>query len=444
MNEIMLPPQNIDYSLALRETNLSNQYWWQQLAAKWLQFSRYPQQRWLLFAEDSFDFSYCLFALLLAGKTPVLAPNKQAETLAKLLGKVDAVCADVAVENAPLQLDTGANASAEAVDLSNIGAEIAGELELHLYTSGSTGEPKLVVKRWRQLLAEVETLERQFGPQLEHSLICSSVSHQHIYGLLFTVLWPVLARRCWRVKPLVYPEDYCALAAQPISLVSSPSFLAHLSLQPELAAKPPQFYLSSGGPLKTETLERLLALWQQAPSEVFGSSETGGVAYRNQKIHRYWKPFSCIEWRIASSTALQIRSPYLLDPAEWYQMDDAVAPQEDGFNLQGRLDRVVKIAEKRVCLEQMTQVLSAHPWIQHCDLFTLQSAREYIAAVVVLSEAGRAALAAGKLALNKQFRQHLSGHFETVTLPRRWRYVDQAMVNSQGKRQLQAMKELFQ
>ncbi len=445
MNEIMLPPQDLDYIVAQRDGELSKQLWWQQVAAKWQQLSAYPkQQKWLLFAEDSFDFSCCLFALLLAEKTPVLAPNKQAETLAKLLPKVDGVCADVSLANAPVQLASASCELNESFELDELG-DVPEELELHLYTSGSTGEPKLVVKRWRQLVAEVTTLERQFGSLLEHSLICTTVSHQHIYGLLFTVLWPVLARRCWRVKPLRYPEDYHALAEQPISLVSSPSFLAHLSLQTELAAKTPQFCVSSGGPLKPDTLERLLVLWQQAPHEVFGSSETGGVAYRNQREQAHWTPFYCIEWRMAApSSALEIRSPYLLDPNAWHQMDDAVAAEADGFSLQGRLDRVVKIAEKRVCLEQMTGVLSSHPWVQHCDLFTLQSAREYIAAVVVLTETGKAALALGKFSLNQQLRQHLAGHFEAVTLPRRWRYVDQHLVNSQGKRQLQTMKELFQ
>jgi acyl-coenzyme A synthetase/AMP-(fatty) acid ligase len=443
MNKISLPPVSVTYTSAIRDIELSNQDWWQQVHSKYLQIEALPYQHWLLFAEDSFDFSCCFFALLLAGKTPVLPPNLQAETLKQFAQELDAVCADRSVDKRKPDVCSNYEHSAEAASYKGVYKDIDAEQEIFLYTSGSTGEPKRVVKKWRQLQAEVETLESCFGENVEQTTICGSVSHQHIYGLLFTVLWPLLSQRAWQVRPIKYIEDYCFAVKESISFVSSPSFLEHLSLQMTQLDSRPSYCFSSGGALKNETVKQLAQQWQQAPTEVFGSSETGGVAYRNQLVQQHWSVFKCIEWRISANKALQIKSPYLDDVERWHEMDDAVEECGNGFKLLGRLDRIVKIAEKRVCLDQMSRLLEKHQWVTECDLLTLSSSRDCIAAVVVLNNRGLKQLKASKHAVNQTLRMYLADYFETVTLPRKWRYIDNLMVNSQGKRQIAKMRSLF-
>ncbi|MEG1042415.1 MAG: AMP-binding protein, partial [Pseudomonas sp.] len=66
---------------------------------------------------------------------------------------------------------------------------------LSLCTSGSSGEPKRIDKTLRQLSNEVGALEQQWGADLGDACIISSVSAQHIYGLLFRILWPLCAGR---------------------------------------------------------------------------------------------------------------------------------------------------------------------------------------------------------------------------------------------------------
>ena len=56
---------------------------------------------------------------------------------------------------------------------------------LVLYTSGRTGVAQAITKKLGQLAREVATLERQFGQIAATAEILSTVSHQHIYGLLF-------------------------------------------------------------------------------------------------------------------------------------------------------------------------------------------------------------------------------------------------------------------
>ena len=49
----------------------------------------------------------------------------------------------------------------------------------------------------------------------------------------------------------------------------------------------------------------------------------------------------------------------------------------------------------------------------------------------------------GKLALNKRLKQVLAGQFEAVCMPRKFRYVDELPVNSQGKYVFAELEKLF-
>ena len=62
-----------------------------------------------------------------------------------------------------------------------------------------------------------------------------------------------------------------------------------------------------------------------------------------------------------------------------------------------------------------------------------QGERQSLAAFAVPSEAGRAVLREGKMALNRRLREQLAGMVEAVALPRRWRYLDQMPANALGK-----------
>jgi hypothetical protein len=78
---------------------------------------------------------------------------------------------------------------------------------LSLCTSGSSGEPKRIEKTLRQLSNEVQALEKLWGGDLGPACVIGSVAAQHIYGLLFRVLWPLCAGRTFVRRQLPFPED---------------------------------------------------------------------------------------------------------------------------------------------------------------------------------------------------------------------------------------------
>src|SRR5262249_56876579 len=84
---------------------------------------------------------------------------------------------------------------------------------LVLFTSGSTGAPQAIPKKLFQLSREVATLEAQFGQLLGSSEIIATVSHQHLYGLLFNVLWPLTAGRAIHAREYYFPQQLIAAPA---------------------------------------------------------------------------------------------------------------------------------------------------------------------------------------------------------------------------------------
>ncbi len=295
--------------------------------------------------------------------------------------------------------------------------------ELLLFTSGSSGQPKAVRKRLQQLDAEVSVLEQTFAAHLPHCSVIATVSHQHIYGLLFKILWPLAASRPFLSDLVEYPETlsyYTALFPN-LCLISSPAQLSRLpdALEHERQLHTPSLIFSSGGPLSLEAAQGVKRCYGSLPIEVYGSTETGGIGYRRQQSSDTpWQAFAPMELSNDSDGALLLRSPYLEDDGQ-YRCEDKVRLLGEGqFCLEGRLDRIVKIEEKRLSLVQMETLLNAHPWVTQSHLVLLENPRVQLGAAVELSTAGKAQLEAeGKLSINNALKAHLLSQFERVTLP---------------------------
>lgn len=404
-----------------------------------------PESRWALFHADSYRFAIGLFALLHAGKQVWLPGNNQPGTEAELAAAGVALLGEFAAT--ALDLDAAAGGPAGALAPLDAGAP-----SLVLMTSGSTGQPKRVIKNLAQLEAEIRCQEQCWGELLADTAVFATVSHQHIYGLLFRLLWPLCCGRPFAADTFLYPEPlFAAMAAlgAPTALIASPAFLKRLPTDFEPAARP-ALVCCSGGPLPAEAA----AFWAQAlgesPLEILGSTETGGVATRRQSSDALgWTPLPGVEVRLDADGVLAVRSPFigaddLVDG--WYRLGDRARLRSDGgFELLGRADQIVKIEEKRVALNEMAALLQSHPLVAEARLVPLPGERLQLGAVVELTKAGAVELqAGGKRALNEILRAHLLRHYERVVLPRKWRYPTRLPADSQGKTTLEALRALFE
>lgn len=379
-------------------------------------------RRIALHLEDAGDLAIALLAAWQAGASVLLPADALPQTRRRLAAQAD------------LWLD--ALAEAADADPLNAAALDLDQCRLSLCTSGSSGEAKLIDKSLRQLSNEVDALEALWGAALGDALIVGSVAAQHIYGLLFRVLWPLCAGRPFLRRAQPFPEDLqrASLAHAPgFAWVASPALLKRMGDNldwPALRAVRQVF--SSGGALPAEAAQGLRERLGQWPTEIYGSSETGGIAWRQGG--EPWQPFAGVELGLNEDGALKLSSPYL--PAGHVeQTADAVQLAADGrFILRGRLDRIVKLEEKRISLPMLEQALGTHEWVAEARLGVIQQGRAALGALLALSPAGVHALRnQGRRAVTETLRRHLAGHCEAIALPRRWRLLPQLPYSSQGK-----------
>lgn len=393
-------------------------------------------QRVLLFHHDSLVFASALLGAWHAGKRVLLPGDTLPATLARLLPHCD-----IRIGSVPGALPAPAVTHAVANDLSALDPQSTG---LTVFTSGSSGEPVAIDKSLRQLQAELSALEARFGEAVGDAAVFGTVSHQHIYGLLFRVLWPLTSGRPFHAQMLHSPEQIAALpGSQAVALISSP---AHLKRLPETVnwqgmRNRLRAVFSSGGPLPASACAAVERLWSRTPIEVFGSTETGGIASR-QGHAQAWSALPGVDWRIADGR-LEIRSPHLAEPT-WLLTHDRVEATVDGFHLLGRADRIAKIEERRVSLDGIEQALIGSDLLTEARVTVLAGPRAAVAAVAVPNPAGTMQLHRyGKRALVSRLRAYLAGCVDPIAMPRRWRFVDALPSDAQGKTSEARLADLF-
>tara|TARA_Y100001956_G_C4128762_1_gene192089 strand:- start:393 stop:1760 length:1368 start_codon:yes stop_codon:yes gene_type:complete len=393
---------------------------------------------------DSYLFAVGFFAACFAGKSLVLPGNYQPEAVRELSEHFELLLHDDAI-NPFEQIDCKTLVrDCDEQDLKFTALSTA-EIILTLFTSGSSGKPKAIVKSLHQLETEIEILESLWGAQLTDSRIESTVSHQHIYGLLFRLLWPLCAGRAFATRNIEFPEQVIQHASANTTLISSPALLKRLNEGHQTAAIRAMF--SSGGPLPHAAAQHSQAIFGQLPIEVFGSTETGGIAYRKQQLASSpWKLFPGISAELNSEQCLRLKSPHI-DGDNWYQTaDECHFHDELHFELRGRTDRVVKVEEKRISLVEVEKRLDQLNWINESAVITMmQGNRLALYAVIVLTEEGKkeiTSLGKGKfwIALRKALRDWL----EPIAIPRKFRVMNEIPLNSQGKRQVAEIEKQFQ
>jgi acyl-coenzyme A synthetase/AMP-(fatty) acid ligase len=423
-------------------------------------------QRVALYLEDAGELAIALLGAWRAGVAVLLPADAQTQSRQRLGAQVD------------LWLDGLDGIDGEPLPPAALDLDAC---RLVLCTSGSSGEPKLIDKSLRQLANEVDTLEQLWGADLAGASILGSVAAQHIYGLLFRVLWPLCAGRPFCRRALPFPEDLqresLAItrgagsvaseedarreAARPRSLqavneqaepllnaaassaaasgapgfawVASPALLKRMGDNLDWQAlSAVRRVFSSGGALPAEVSVELGSQLGQQPTEIYGSSETGGIAWRQGG--ELWSAFPGVELSLNDEGALRIASPYL--PAGHVEQSaDAAELQADGrFILRGRLDRIVKLEEKRISLPMLEQALIQHDWVADARLGVIQEGRAFLGALLALSPTGLHALRnQGRKTVTEALRKHLAGHCEAIALPRRWRLLLELPYSSQGK-----------
>ena len=313
------------------------------------------------------------------------------------------------------------------------------ERHIYFFTSGSTGAPKKICKTFHNLAAEVAMHNKMQHDKFDKNpVMIASIAPYHMYGLLWRFLIPLSAGIAIDTNMIFTPEELQSAQRRftKVLFATTPSFLDGITKYHGQYEFPNNCVgiFSSGSLLGHETSQKTFEIFGVSPFEVFGSTETGGVAFRQQKDGQAWTVFDDVKIDLDENNCIIADSEFCC--ARPFQMSDVIQMQnERQFLLKGRADRIVKIAEERISLPEYEEKLGAHKFVDNCYVTTVnQSGRIVIGGVLTLTDAGKDfVISHGRHEFITDIKNWLAAHFPTVALPRKIRIVNKIPMNTQGK-----------
>lgn len=390
----------------------------------------------LCVATDRYHFAVALLAAWQRGHRVALPPNAQPELLRSLADDpaISLVIHDTdemtGLDLRPLLTEEARSIPADPIELAPLPA--ARRL-VTVWTSGSTGEHQRQPKTAGQLFAEALVLAERFGLANGAGVrVVATVPSHHIYGLLFSVLVPLVSGGSFlRETPLHAGVVRAALEQTRADvLVSVPAHLRALRILDPGQLPALMRVFSSSAPLPPETARMLYERFHLSVTEVLGSSETGGIASRvcgAELDPRPWMPLPHVEIAADGEGRLLVDSPFLPPdgPRPWRTADRVELLEHGCFRHLGRVDGVVKVGGKRVSLAEIERRLLDIPGVDDA------------AATVISVDGARGqetvALVVAPGLTPELLRAELRRWLDPVVVPRRIRLVDSLPREANGK-----------
>jgi acyl-coenzyme A synthetase/AMP-(fatty) acid ligase len=255
---------------------------------------------------------------------------------------------------------------------------------LYLFTGGSTGTPRIWSKTPRNLLMEAVNIEKTFHVTPDDTIV-ATVPTNHIYGLLYAILLPLVSGASVDAPTPSFPHEI-ADRLQKTRATVIVSIPAHYRALKETRIEKHQVWLafSSAGALPEQDAVQFHDATGIGVTEIYGSTETGGIAQRTRaKGQTALYPFECADVRIEDQH-LEVRSPFLSDELPrneggfFETADRAQWSDPPGFTLLGRSDGIVKVGGKRVDLALTKEALMGAEGVRDVYVYArpVQSGRE--------------------------------------------------------------------
>lgn len=305
-------------------------------------------------------------------------------------------------------------------------------------TSGSTGTPKVIQKTLASLSLDAQMLAKTFHAIFEkRPTFVASIQSQHMYGKLWLeTLQPLTG--CSR-----HPEQIdgwetllkCQALYSSIIFVTTPSFLAELIAQRHAFTPMHNIaaIITSGSFLRPELSAAVKEHFGVSPIEIYGSTETGSIAWRQQARSDTWEVFEGVHTAVTTDGGLAVSSPFCVTTP--FVVQDAVTFTDDShFILHGRKDRHVKILEHLVALSEVEDVACQHPYVEHACALASPTDVTRIWIMIVPSSEGRDVLATqGYQSMIRELRHAFGERLPAYAVPRRFRFVRALPYTAQGK-----------
>lgn len=277
------------------------------------------------------------------------------------------------------------------------------QARVSVLTSGTTGAPKACPHRLEDLWREVEAFAAIIGPTRRRLVAC--VPAHHLYGLIFTVL---LAER------LGLPVEDRAQAGGAPGLAGFASgdlvisFPDHWRALARSGAILPGDVVgvSSTAPCPGEVASDLRARGLARLIEVYGSSETSGIGWRDDPAADYRL---LAHWRRAGQETLAREDGRTIEAPDRLAWSGA-----DHLRPAGRRDGAIQIGGVNVSLAVVAETLRDHPLVADCRVRLLPTEQGGRIGALIVPRGG-----AGDDAIRADVAAWIERHLPPPARPRR-------------------------
>lgn len=185
------------------------------------------------------------------------------------------------------------------------------EFSFLYYTSGSTGYPVAALKSKQNIDSELDDLNLLFR-DLDIKRAIVTVPFIHIYGSLFGLFYPLRYNLDIVLKEHFLPNDLLELIDDGSLVITTPLYIKALNKLSSSKDLSHSLFVSSTAPLASEDAKEFCKKFNSNIVQIFGSTETGGIAYKYND-EELWSPLKSVKVSQDKDSRLIVSSPYISD-----------------------------------------------------------------------------------------------------------------------------------
>lgn len=305
------------------------------------------------------------------------------------------------------------------------------DIIINFCTSGSSGKPKIIKKSLFNLIREAEDINKTFFVKEKELVFSTTTVFHHLFGMTFCLMTPMIGGFSIDLRNKNFPEN---VQDKNSCLVTSPSFLAKMKKYDASFAEVPEFLIAAGAKLEDDVFKCFEA--KSKIIEIYGSTETGVVAYRTASCYKYLTKFPNVKIHQIEEKNYKISSDYFYED-EIELQDEILFSEPDRMLIFGRADRILKINEKRISPLEIENTVKKSEFVD--DAYCLK-VEEKLAVAVVLTPLGIDYLRKnGQLELSKLLKSLIVGDVK----PQKWRFLPEIYRTDTGKVDKNKIEEIF-
>lgn len=304
------------------------------------------------------------------------------------------------------------------------------------FTSGTTGTPTGALKTFDNIDIDLDDLVKIFD-KFSVTNVVATVPFIHVYGFLVGLMLPYKLGVDLVFKEHFLPHDLLEVATKGSLVVTTPLYIKSLIQLDEQKDLKDVVFVSSTGPLSSEIAKEFIEKFNTTLIQIFGSTETGSIAYKMQD-DELWQPFESVEISLNSQGLLGIKSPYvsplLLQNNKLEKTDSQIqsfdyASVEDGkFKLIGRDIHIIKVAGKRYSTIQIEDILEQIEGINKAFVYVEHRKNE------LKDEVLKVFIESQREVKSKEIKEILKQNFGHINIPLELAVVDKIPTTAMGKK----------